>query len=296
MTALRSLCRAVGWLPWRWLRWPGGALGLLVGSILRVRRRHVELAMARAGISSVPRTARGMYASLGTALLEFLWMVGRGTTPAFAVRLTDRARAAIRRPDGRGIVIATAHTGNWDLVACTCAQGELSLSVVTKRLSVGWLDRIWQDERAARGIELLHGEGVFAAALVAVARGRAVAVLVDQAPERASAVVETSFLGEKARCDAMPALLAARGGAPLVLALGRRGADGVYEVDVPLVLEPPEHARGAWVADATRAINQRVESFVFAHPDQWLWLHRRWKPATPAAALRPDQVVLSLLP
>ena len=249
--------------------------------------------MRRAGLEGVPAAARRMYASLGTALFEFLWMAGRRASPVFAVRLTDRARAVLE--SRRGIVIATAHTGNWDLVACAAAQGHLPLTVVTKRLRVGWLDRLWQTERAARGIELLDGEDVFGRATRSIARGRGVAVLIDQAPERSSAVTEARFLGEKARCDMMAALLAARTGATLILALGRRQADGVHLVDVPLVLDPPARATRAWAEQATRAANAELERFVRGDPSQWLWLHRRWK-ALSDTALPAGQVVLSLEP
>jgi Kdo2-lipid IVA lauroyltransferase/acyltransferase len=303
MLALALLSRAVGCLPWRWLRLPGALIGVLAGSLLRIRRRQVEEAMRRAGLEGVPATARQMYASLGTALFEFLWMVGRRASPVFAVRLTDRARIALARsherpagfPAGRGLIIATAHTGNWDLVACAAAQGHMPLTVITKRLRVRWLDRLWQSERASRGIELLDGEGVFGRAIDSIARGRAVAMMIDQAPERTSAVTEAPFLGEKARCDMMAALLAARTGVNLVLALACRHADGMYVVDVPLVLEPPARATRAWAEQATRALNAELERFVRANPPQWLWLHRRWKPLS-ATALSAAQVVLSLEP
>jgi Kdo2-lipid IVA lauroyltransferase/acyltransferase len=316
MAALFLLSRAVGLLPWRWLRVPGALLGVLAGSILRIRRRQVEGAMRRAGIDLVPETARRMYGSLGTALFEFLWMVGRRVSPVFAVRLTDRAQIALGRrsrerpvglptgrsgelpagfPAGRGLVIATAHTGNWDLVACAASQGHMPLTVLTKRLRVQWLDRLWQSERASRSIELLDGEGVFGRAIDSIARGRDVAMMIDQAPERTSAVTEAPFLGEKARCDMMAALLAARTGVNLVLALACRHADGMYVVDVPLVLEPPARATRAWAEQATRVLNAELERFVRANPSQWLWLHRRWKPLS-ATALSAAQVVLSLEP
>jgi KDO2-lipid IV(A) lauroyltransferase len=203
-----------------------------------------------------------------------------------------RAHEVLTQYGAKGIVVATAHTGNWDLVACASAK-RLPLAVVTKRLSVAWLDRFWQKERAAWGIELLHGEGAFRAAARAIASRRSVALLVDQAPERKAATLRTSFMGETAYCDLMPALLAARTGAPLVLALGRRESDGTHTIDVPLVLEPPPRPSRAWVEAATQSINAALERFVRADPAQWLWLHRRWKPL-PAAPGRAERGLLSL--
>jgi KDO2-lipid IV(A) lauroyltransferase len=233
-----------------------------------------------------------MYASLGTAVFEFLWLVGKGAPPSSALVLGEGARRVLADhgrvtecdagkvgAPSRGVVVATAHTGNWDFVACALARDHLDLSVVTRRLSLRWLDRFWQERRALFGVELLHGAGVFGRAARAVERGRALAVLIDQAPERRSAVTEVSFLGERARCDTTAALLAVRTGAPLVLALGRRLPDGRHWVDVPLILHPPARASRCWVEEATRVLNRALEGFVLEHPSQWLWMHRRWKTA-----------------
>jgi len=251
--------------------------------------------MRRAHLVDVPALARAMYASLGTAVFEFLWIAGRRTVPGHAIALSDGVRAALRehgrlpapdrsaytpRPPGgptRGLVIATAHTGNWDFVACALGREQIHLSVVTKRLSLSWLDRFWQDRRRSFGVELIHGEGAFARAIDAVDRGRAVGVMIDQVPERRSAVSYLDFLGAPARCDTMPALLAARTGAPLLLALGRRTREGRHAVDLRLRLDPPARPDRRWVEEATRALNAALEEFIREEPAQWLWLHRRWK-------------------
>ncbi|HKQ72038.1 MAG TPA: lysophospholipid acyltransferase family protein [Polyangiaceae bacterium] len=285
------LARAVALLPWRSLAWLGALLGLFAGSILRIRRAHVERAMRRAGIALPRAAARAMYASLGTAIFEFLWMVGRRGDLGGVVGLSERAGAVLRglgvgARGAKGIVIATAHTGNWDLVACAAAEEHLALTVLTKRLRVAWLDRFWQGSRAERGIELVSGPNMFAEAVRALAAGRSVAVLVDQAPERSSAVTSVRFLGATARCDRMAALIAARAGVPLVLALGRRETDGRHVVDIPLVARPPS-AKAAgrdWVSSTTREVAVRLEAFVRESPSQWLWMHRRWKGFTPARA------------
>jgi KDO2-lipid IV(A) lauroyltransferase len=281
------VARAVALLKWSWLRRAGGLLGAIAGSVLRIRRTHVEAALARAGIAAAPAVAREMYASLGTALLEFLWMVGRPRAPLSSVRLTARAIETLgpRLAERRGVVVATAHTGNWDLVACASAS-RVPLAVVTKKLRIAWLDRFWQRHRAARGVELLHGEGTFRDAVRALARGRSVAVLVDQAPERGSGFVRAPFLGEMANCDLTPAMLAARARVPLVLALGFREADGTHEVDVPLVLDPPPRPSRAWIEETTLRVNEALDAFVRERPSQWLWLHRRWKQAPPRAPRR----------
>jgi KDO2-lipid IV(A) lauroyltransferase len=280
---LALLARAVALLPWSSLRRAGRAIGIIAGSILRIRRAHVEAAVRRAGFSDAGRVARAMYASLGTSVFEFLWIAGRPREPFSFVALTNRAKRELERfgAGDRGRVVATAHTGNWDLVACASAAAHVPLAVVTKKLHVRWLDRFWQGERAARGIRLLHGQGAFRNASHALERGFSVAMLIDQAPEKGSAFVRASFLGETANCDLAPAVLAARARVPLVLALGFRNLDGTHAIDIPLVLDPPPRPSRAWIEDATRQLNGALEAFIREHPSQWLWLHRRWKGVPP---------------
>lgn len=220
-----------------------------------------------------------MYASLGTGLFELFWMIGRPReklAPKIAFALEALEILSEYRSRGSGVIVATAHTGNWDLVACAAAEIG-PLTVVTKRLSVRSLDRFWQSARAARGVRLVEPEGASRAVRQALGEGGIVALLVDQAPERRAGFIELPFLGKPARCDLTPALLAARARVPLLVALGRRLEDGTHLVEARLLLEPPSRPSRAWVHEATVQVQREVEAFVREHPSQWLWLHRRWK-------------------
>jgi KDO2-lipid IV(A) lauroyltransferase len=253
------------------------ALALLVGDVLRIRRAHAEAAMARAGVPAPSSTARAMYRSLARGLFELLGTVFTRPDARLSPQFPWPAIADVLA-DRRGAVIATAHTGSWDLVACAVAS-HTPLTVVTKRLSVGWLDRVWQGLRARRGLGLAQVGSAASAAARALRRGELVAMLVDQAPERARAVITVSFLGEAALVDLSPALCAARARAPLVVAFPRRLEDGTHTVDVAAVLRPPRIPRRDWPARAMTEATRLLETFVLSHPEQWLWMHRRWKTA-----------------
>lgn len=171
--------------------------------------------------------------------------------------------------------MATAHTGNWDLVACALAQ-QIPLTVVTKRLSVGWLNRCWQGLRRGRGVRLVEAGEAAATAANELAAGHWVAALIDQAPERTRGVVAVPFLGASADVDLAPALLALRARCPLVVAFARRTPNG-HTVEVAGVIDPPRRPERAWAEAAMRQATGWLEAFVLRHPEQWLWMHRRWK-------------------
>ncbi|MGH7269075.1 MAG: hypothetical protein ACREJ3_01480, partial [Polyangiaceae bacterium] len=172
---LRVLSALVGRLSWGALGPLGGIVGWLAGSVLRIRRAHVEGAMRAAGIGDAARQARAMYRSLGVSAMEILWLAKRGTAAVDHVAIDPGSSGPWQRAIGlrRGVVIAVSHTGNWDLAACATA-GSIELCVVTKRLSVRSLDRFWQSTRARQGIELVDPQGALSTGRVALARGAAV--------------------------------------------------------------------------------------------------------------------------
>ncbi len=102
-------------------------------------------------------------------------------------------------------------------------------------------------------------------------------MLVDQAPERERAAIRVPFLGAPAWVDLSPALCAMRARAPLVAAFPRRLDDGSHTIDITAILLPPARPSRAWAVEAMTEVTRQLEAFIRRHPDQWLWMHRRWK-------------------
>jgi KDO2-lipid IV(A) lauroyltransferase len=275
---LRLVAALVGRLPWRALDSLGALLGWLAGSVLRIRRAHVEEAMHLAGVSGERARARAMYRALGRSAAEFLWLGRRGACLGAHADIDAESLGPWREAIGlgKGVVIAASHTGNWDLAACAMAR-EVDLLVVTKRLSIRSLDHFWQSTRAAHGVRLADARGALDGARSALRRGAAVAMMIDQVPESTQRALVVEFLGRPALVDRAPATLAVAEGAPLVVAASRRDRDGQHVLHVLKVLMPPDRNKRAWIDHATVAATVALDRFVRSHPDQWLWLHRRWK-------------------
>ncbi|HEU5073347.1 MAG TPA: lysophospholipid acyltransferase family protein [Polyangiaceae bacterium] len=253
----------------------GGLLAWLVGGLLRVRTAHVLASLERAGVPEPRAVARRMYRSLGTGVFELIALALRPRSSPHVHGL-EAVVAAVRAKAGTtGVVVATAHTGNWDYTACALAR-QVDLTVITKRLSVSWLDRWWQGLRASRSVRLLQAGSAARLALAALRRGGWVVAMLDQAPERTRGVACVRFLGAVAEVDLAPALLALRARCPLVVACPKRTASG-HAVELLGVLEPPPGAGRVWATFAMREATTMLEQFVRRHPEQWLWMHRRWK-------------------
>jgi KDO2-lipid IV(A) lauroyltransferase len=258
----------------------GGLLAFLVGTVLGVRRRHVVGAMRTAGIARPERTAGRMYRSLGRGLLELVALsLGGRAVLRCGLSIEPSELAGWRAQNRGGRVMAVAHTGNWDWVACAVAQGT-PLTVITKHLSIGWLDRLWQGLRSRCGVNLVPEGRAWRAGGDALRRGELVAMLIDQAPERSAATTSACFLGQNAAVDLAPALLAMRARVPLIGAFPKRLEDGRLTVELGPVLLPPARASRQWAETAMCELTGALDGFVRRHPEQWLWMHRRWKRPT----------------
>ena len=270
----------IRWAPFRAMALPGRALAWLVGKVLRVRRAHVLESLRRAGIAPAHATADGMYRGLGQGLFELLWVAAHpGQSLRGLIELdTEPIRQALAL--GRGAVVATAHTGNWDLAACAAAA-DFPLTVATKRLSARWLDRIWQRVRIGRGVEIVDAGRIARVAGSRLRAGGLVAMLVDQAPERSRGVVGSWFLGQPVAVDLAPALIALRARAPLVVVFSERGPGKVQRARVVEVLLPPDRPSRGWAEAAMQRVTELLDRHVRQRPSEWLWMHRRWKGPVP---------------
>jgi KDO2-lipid IV(A) lauroyltransferase len=292
----RIVCRLIGLLPPRWLDRVGSVLGFVAFSLLRVRRRVTLDNLGQA--LGLPRrqtlaVARRVYAHLCTGALEFVQLVGRHLTEerareALGAAGLDRLQRALA--PGRGLLVLGAHLGNWDLLACAAARCGVKVNVVTRSIKSTWLNRYWMSQRAACGVRLLPASGSGWAVVAALRRNEVVAMVLDQ-HEPGGLVVP--FFGRPAATGTGLARLARATGTPVLPAfLLRESAGGRpgyrLELDAPLHVARTAD-READLLEATRRMTKVVEDHVRACPEQWLWLHRRWKVDSPPHARIPTR-------
>jgi KDO2-lipid IV(A) lauroyltransferase len=230
--------------------------------------------------SPVERRAicRGSFRQLGMMLVEavvVLWnpaaMLSR-----IAVEGREHLTDALARSPG-GALVVTAHLGNWELLSLGGRLTGLAFATVVRPLDVGFLDRFAERLRASAGIERIDKRHAARAILDALRGGRVVGVLLDQNATRAEGVF-VPFFGRPASTSRGLALLALRAGVPILPVFIHREPDGHHRI----VIEAPIQASTsgsveAAVTQVTAECAARIEAAIRRWPDQWLWLHRRWR-------------------
>lgn len=179
---------------------------------------------------------------------------------------------------GKGILFATAHLGNWELSAFAHALMTEPMNVVVRPLDNPLLDRIAGERRTLSGNRILGKKDFLRPLLRALHDNEAAGILVDQ-NALAGRQVFVDFFGIPASTDPSFARLAAHTGAAVIPGFALWNAARQRYV---LRFYPALEITGDTLRD-TQAVQSAVERAIREYPDQWLWIHRRWKTRPPGS-------------
>jgi Kdo2-lipid IVA lauroyltransferase/acyltransferase len=180
------------------------------------------------------------------------------------------------RLDGKPALIFASHLANWELPALAAVAHGLDAAILYRRPNIASADRIIQEMRQVKmGTLIPAGRDAPLRLAEALQSGKHVAMLVDQ---YLTGGVEVTFFGRKTRANPMLARLLRQVECPVhgvrIIRLPRNRFRAELTEEIP----PVRDADGRIdVQGTTQAITSVVEGWIREHPDQWLWLHRRWR-------------------
>ena len=177
---------------------------------------------------------------------------------------------------GKGVLFATAHLGNWELSAFAHALMAKPMYFVVRPLDNPLLDAFVQKRRTGSGNMILGKRDFMRGILRALAANQAVGVLVDQNVGLDEGIF-VDFFGHKACVSPTFAKIAARTGAAVIPGFAVWSNE---ERKYILRFYPAVTISGDQAID-TQRIQTAVETAIRSYPDQWLWIHRRWKTRPP---------------
>ena len=281
--ALRLLSSLFGRLSWRGAQRLGAGLGWALWWLaLRDRRRTLtHLAIAFADLAPRQRAALGRrcFRHHGESLGEALHLLHRGCGSLLGhVRIEGLEELERARRAGRPVLLVSAHCGNWELLHAAVNASGIEMPVVVRRLDDPGLDELLAGLRARLGTETIaRGAPQAGRALLRSLRRGVVGVMIDQDTRVEGLWVP--FFGRPAYTPLGPAQLARRVDAAVVVAFIERLADGSHL----LRLQSPLPAAGD-PEELTGRLTRAVEEQVRRVPEQWVWMHRRWRRQPPEAS------------
>lgn len=277
---LGRMPRALARLLVRALTW---GVYLALGRLRRVG--ECNLALALPGLSSRERTRilRHVYRNLGWQLVEFCRM------PRYTVRNTQgwirtegREHYLAAEARGKGVLVLTGHLGAWELSSFYHSLMGHPMGMVIRRLDNRMLDEFVNGIRCLHGNQVLHKDDFARGLLTAMRAGKTVGILMDtnMTPPQGEFV---RFFGRQACTASGLARVALKTGAavlPGFLLWEQAERQYVLHFGPELVLQRSGDAEADILA-ATQQCNDVLEAWIRRYPDQWLWIHRRWKTRPP---------------
>lgn len=270
-----------------------GRLGLFFGWVVfvlskRERGRILKNLETAYGDAMTPEErkemARQVFRNLGRNIFEAVqwlgWPPEKIRSQITVVYGEEELKAALAR--GKGVFAVSAHLGNWELMAAHLT-GLGPTSGIAQNLYDARFDRIVTDFRVKNlGLVRMIKRGLaLRGTLEALGQGHFMAALCDQDTGKDGVFVP--FYGKLAWTQTGVARIAQRTGAALVPVFVVRGRDGRYEMHVE---------KGIWVSaegdkernvlEAVADFTRTIEKYVREYPDQWVWMHERWKTRPPA--------------
>lgn len=278
-----GLCRALHRQPLGRAQAIGRAVGWVLGSIFRYHRGDALDALRRSlpGVDEPERRRiiRRMYAHIGINAVEFLRLEpGDGAYIRTHVRLEGEEHVKAALAGGRGAIILTGHVGNWALLCAAAPLWGYPVTIIAKRLHSRSANDYWVDRCARFGVRLVPGLHSYRTCLEALGRNELVAFILDQNMRSGRRGIYVDFFGRPASTSPGLAMMSAQAGAPVLPVFAAREPDGVsHTVRVLPALAPPPDRSPAEVQAHTQRYTALIESAVRERPDQWIWIHRRWR-------------------
>ncbi len=176
----------------------------------------------------------------------------------------------------RGAFIIGAHLGNWEWMGTALVNMGLSVVEVIRPLDYPPLNAWIDARRTACGLRTLDKTNSGPEMMRLLKEGHIVGILADQSPRDAG--VPVTFFGQPCWATVAPAMIAARAKVPIHVTAIVRQPDGNYEMEIsaPIEFDRSKPLR-AGLVDVSQQCQDVIERLVRETPEQWLWLHRRWK-------------------
>lgn len=174
-----------------------------------------------------------------------------------------------------GCIFVTPHIGNWELLPAVSAVVGIPLVMVARPLDNPYLEKLFYENRTAAGQVVVPKRNAMFVLQRTLQQGKSIGMLTDQSTIKGILV---DFFGRKATTTPVPAVLAITKHRPVVVVACCRTADFRFE---GFVCDPIWPEKGAPEKDEiyriTSRINQQMEAIIRKYPEQYFWLHNRWK-------------------
>ncbi len=283
----KPIARAFAWcishLPQAIQMFLGDLFGILWFDILRIRRsvvlQNLDIAFPQKSQQEKIAIGRASCQNMGRCFVEYFripflkqddWSLNQ-----FQIEGLHHLEAAEAK--GRGVCLLALHLGSADFAGCGMSLLGKPVTIISKHFKMAWLNDIWFGLRASLGTGFIPPRNSTFLVLKALKNKKIVVFVQDQFMGPPIGI-RTSFFGKETGTALGLAMIATRTETPIVPNYTYRRADGKIIICFDPVVEIPAHENPEKQMELlTQKCNDILQSYVERYPEQWMWVHRRWK-------------------
>lgn len=188
----------------------------------------------------------------------------------------EKARAL-----GKGMFFLSLHLGNGDLASNAIVMNGQDVHLITKSFKTKWFNDLWFSIRGAKGVKYIdaHGSNNAFEILKALKKNSGCVFVLDQYMGRPYGIA-TTFFGKRTGTAYGLALFVMKTKAPVLPIYTFEGSDGKLHVVFEPAMDTMKYVtedKDQSILNMTQAFNDKLEEIIRQHPEQWMWVHRRWK-------------------
>lgn len=266
-------------LAFRFGEWIGEAMYWLMPRRRAIGFRNLDIAFGdELSVAEKRRILRLTFKNLGKSLAEVLHFPNMSREYLREkVTIIGQEHYLAAKEQGKGVIFLAAHIGNWEMISHAQSAAGYPLNIVVRPLDNPYLDRLVTKRREMFGNTVLARRNGFKYILAALRNKETVGILMDQNTLRSRGIF-VDFFSKPACTIPVIALLALRYQVPVLPAfLVRTGFDThtIYIHEAVDIVRTGDAQQD--IETNTARFNQMIEDFIRKYPDQWFWIHNRWK-------------------
>ena len=221
--------------------------------------------------------SRKVYRHLGQILFEAAWSMTASAEELDAKIKIDgleHYRAAYEK--GKGVLFVTGHLGNWELMSFVAHRAQIPINVIYRPMDFSPLNLFFENLRGRFGANLVPTSHAMIRIVRALKKKEAVAILMDQSVDWYDGVW-VDFFGHRTCTTKGMALIALKSRSPVLPAFiyrEKKGFRAIFGPEIPLVVTGDKTKD---IEANTMNFGKAIEQGIRRHPEQWFWVHRRWK-------------------
>ena len=277
---MKILSRLMCCLPLRTCRVLGDFLGEITWVLVPPKRKKLAvdniIKCLKLPLKDAESMAKKSWTRFGYMIIEVLRFPKMKEDINRYIRIEGKEHMEKALSLGKGAVIATAHSGNWELLGGALALNGFPIVGVAQKQKNGAFDRFINEYRSLIGIHVTYKSGV-KEMFKMIGEGWVIGLLMDQDAGMQNGII-LDFFGRATSCVTGPAAIARFQGAPILPVFISQNSDGTHLVKIhEAVFVEKTRDKHEDMKKTTALLTQIIEQHIRSCPNEWFWLHDRWK-------------------